>query len=131
MLACLLGRSRALRALGIRAGTLATKTPLHVRLRLERPVAAALLFLLTTHALFGSLLLRHLATTALLGSPTLGSLATLALHLGSLELDLLAQRQLASSLFALRLAPILLATETTLHALAIVIGASTRTGVSI
>lgn len=131
LLACLLGGSCTFQALGVRAWTLATKTPLHVRLGLERPVTTALFLLLTAHPLLGSLLLRHLTTTSLLGGSALGSLATFALHLGGLELDLLTQRQLASGLLALRLAPILLAAKTALHALAIVIGTSARTGVSI
>ena len=76
-------------------------------------------------------MLRHLTTTSLLGGSALGSLATFALHLGGLELDLLTQRQFASGLLALRLAPILLAAKTALYALAIVIGTSARTGVSI
>ena len=131
MLASLLGGSRAFQSLGIRARALATKTPLHVRLRFERPVTTAFFLLLAAHPLLGSLLLRHLTAAALLGSSPLGSLATFALHLGSLELDLLTQRQLAGSLFALRFAPVLLAAETTLYALAIVIGTPARTGVSI
>lgn len=131
LLACLLGGSCTFQTLGVRAWALAAKTSLHVRLGLKRSVATTLFLLLTAHPLFGGLLLRHLTTTALLGSSALGGLATFALHLGGLELDLLTQRQLASSLLALRLAPILLAAETALHALAIVIGTSARTGVSI
>lgn len=119
-------------ALGAWAHLLASEPTLNGRLWLGRLVVPVALFLLllATHALFGCLLARHLTTSLHLGFATFRGLATHATLLGRLELHLLSQRQLARSLLALDLAPVFLTAEAPLHA-RLVIGLSTRTGISI